>query len=334
MKVLFLLETTRCDDRFLYLKPLLEDLSGAGYEPSLVFTTIGAPSDHTYQLVKKYVVHHLTRLCFESENDNYVERLARHIDKAEYDYVVVSQSDFPGFTVAGLYGLLQHQPRLAYLGAECSDHVTRDCRKLEDLQPKWVSVAELVAERFMADWDVQVIHGPAVSPETLGVDIRVEFGIPDHIKMLGFIGNVDDALLDVVFEACKRMNCGLLIAGTGDTTTALENMRGAIKVVPSIPQCRGDWYQAVDVFIYPVRWSGFPMFPLEAALCGKPVAMTPVSDMARMSGERFGFFTRDASSVVNAVRTAMRTNTEDNKQWVAETFSRERFLTDWLTLLS
>jgi len=329
MKILFLSETTQCDDRFLYLKALVEALADNDYEPTIIFTTSGAPSDHTYQLVKKHVVHHLSKLSFESENGDYLGKLVRHIEKHEYDFLVVSQERFPGFSVTGLFSLLQHKPRLVYLGADCSDKVTQDCRLLAPLEPVFVAVSQMVAERFMSDYEVQIIHGPAIAPDTLGVDIRAEFGIPKNTKLLGYIGNVDHAILDVVIEACKRMRCGLLVAGVGDTVAALDAMGGPVKVVPALPQCRGDWYHAVDVFLYPVKWSGFPMLPLEAAMCGKPVAMTPVSDLPRMAGERFGFFVRDASSVVNAVKTAVMGDVASNKAWVAETFSREQFLTKW-----
>ena len=45
MKILFLSETTQCDDRFLYLKALVEALADNDYEPTIIFTTSGAPSD-------------------------------------------------------------------------------------------------------------------------------------------------------------------------------------------------------------------------------------------------------------------------------------------------
>lgn len=333
MKLLLLLENTQCNDEFLYSKALLEVLAKDGYEVSLVFISGGTPSDHTYQLVKQYVVHRFTKLCFRSLDDDYVQRLAAHIDKHEYDAIITYQAVFPGVTVAGVYELIEHKPKLVFVGSKCSDTTTQAAAQVAHLSPTWGAFSELVAKNFMAAYDAQVVYGPAVEPEALGVDVRAEFGIRKDARLVGYIGDVDNVNIEPVIEACKRMECGLLIAGTGSRITQLSAVKGNLRVVPTIPQYRADWYHAIDCFIYPVRNAGFPMLPLEAAMCNCPVAMTPVSDMANQLGNEFGFFVWDPVKIIEAVRKAVGSDNDHTRQVVAEMFSRERFLTSWHLLL-
>lgn len=333
MKLLFLLESTGLDDYFMYTKALVEDLSGDGYEPSIVFTTNGAPSDHTYQLVKENVVHHFSKLCFRSADPDYLDRLAKHINKHQYDFLVVCQATYHRFSVAALYELLEHKPRLIFVGKECSQAVTQAAAEVAHLNPLWVAVAQNVASRFMADYDVQVIYGPAVVPDSTEADIRAEFGLRQDVKVVGYVGNVDVVNWEPVLEACRRMRCLLLVAGSGDNVPKLSGIKG-VKVVPAIPQCRADWYRAFDVFLYPVRGSGFPMLPLEAALAGCPVALTPVSDMYQLCKDEFGFFGYKPEEVIKAVQFASGRDREAVRVAIGERFSRESFLTGWQMLLS
>ena len=339
MKLLFLLESTLLDDYFLYVKALVDALADDGYEPKIAFTTRGTPSDHTYQLVKDHVVHHLTKLCFRSADVGYMDRLAGHINRTGYDFVIISQAVFPGnqnqpVVISQLYGMLEHKPRLIFMGNQCSQGVTQAAADLADLDPLWVAVSQNVATRFMPEYDVQVIYGPAVQPEANGVDIRAEFGIRPGAKMLGYIGDVDMANWEPVIEAVKRMKCGLLIAGTGDRIAQLAEMKGPVRIVPAVPHIRADWYRAFDVFVYPVKAAGFPMLPLEAALCGCPVAMSPVSDTYQLLHDKFGFFGFNAEAVVKAVQQVSSYDREAVKKFVGEEFSRDRFLSGWQILLS
>lgn len=333
MKLLFLLESTGLDDYFLYTKALVEDLSGDGYEPSIVFTTNGAPSDHTYQLVKDHVVHHLTKLCFTSGDSGYAERLANHIARYEYDFLVVMKNDY-GFLVSDVYDKIEgSQPRLVFFGSECCRGVTRAAEELADCDPIWVANSEMVAKHSLSNYDVQIINGPAVQPEDTGADIRAEFGIPKHIKVLGYWGNVDIVKWDEVLEAARRMKCLVLVAGTGDRIETLAQTK-FVKVVPATPHCRGDWYRAVDCFIYPVSMSGFPMLVLEAALCNCPVAMTPVSDMYKVCRDEFGFFDYKPEKIIGAVAAACRLDRDAVRESIAAKFSGSKFLSDWQILLS
>lgn len=333
MKLLFLLESTGLDDYFLYTKALVEDLSGDGYEPSIVFTTHGAPSDHTYQLVKDHVLHQWTKLPFRSADPDYLDRLAKHINKHQYDFLVICQATYHRFSVAALYELLEHKPRLIFVGKECSQSVTESAKQIDNINPLWVAVAQNVASRFMADYDVQVIYGPAVVPEDTGADIRAEFGIRGDVKVVGYVGNVDVVNWEPVLEACRRMRCLLLVAGTGDNVPKLSGIKG-VKVVPAIPQCLADWYQAFDVFLYPIRGSGFPMLVLEAAVSGCPVATTPVSDIYQLCKDEFGFFKFDPKEIIGGVRVAASRDMERVSGVIRERFSREKFLSGWQILLS
>jgi glycosyltransferase involved in cell wall biosynthesis len=318
----------------------VESLAEDGYDPKIVFTTRGTPSDHTYQLLKEFMVHHLTKLCFRSTDPGYTDRLAGHIDRTGYDFVVVNQSVFQGTDVQpvvmkNVYGMLEHKPRLIFVGSQCSPSVSQAAADLAEFNPRWTAVSQNVATRFMGDYDVQVVYGPAVMPEASGVDIRAEFGINPGAKVLGYIGDVDMVNWEPVIEAAKRMRCGLVIAGTGDRVSQLLEVKGNVRVVPMIPQkLRGDWYRAFDCFIYPVRASGFPMLPLEAALAGCPVAMTPVSDAYQLLQDNFGFFAPRPEEIIKAVQEAVGKDKEHNKREIRERFSRESFLSGWHVLLA
>lgn len=336
MKILFLLESTRCDDAFLYTKALVEALSADGYEPKIAFTTGGTPSDHTYQLVKAFVVHHLTKLCFRSGDPDYTERLANHVSSNGYDFLVVSQSAFgsPPVKVTSAYELMEHKPQLVFLAQQCSGAVSQAAEALAPLSPRWVSVSQNTATRFLSDYDVQVIYGPAVEAECLGVDIKTEYRIPTAAKVLGYIGNLDDCFVEIMLEVSRRLQAFLLIAGTGGRVSSLAEMSGPMRVIPAIPNYRGDWYKAMNCFLYPVRSGGFPMFPVEAAMAGVPVAMTPVSDFYQLMGDRMGFGGPNADQMVKAVISTGRIDTASCKSYLQDRFSPERFLSDWQMLLS
>lgn len=340
MKLLFLLDSTAFNDYYLYVKALCEALAGDGYEPKIAFLTDGTPADHTYQLVKPFVVGNKTKLCFRSRDPEYAERLAGHIERGNYDFVIVSQAVFTGtdihpVCVKDVFEQISKPPRLVFVGSKCCQSVEQSCKELESLNPIWCAVSELVAKKFMPNFDVQVIYGPAVLTEGSGVDIRAEFGVKKDAKLLGFMGDVDGVNWEPVIEAARRMQCLLLIAGTGDKVAMLSEVGRFVKVVPGIPQSeRADWYKAFDCFIYPVRASGFPMLPLEAALCRCPVAMTPVSDTYQLLQGKFGFFDWQPERVIQAVQEACAADLDKNKSEVREQFSLDRFLSGWHLLLS
>jgi hypothetical protein len=288
-------------------------------------------------LVKKYVVSHLAKLHFRSGDQDYAERLAKHISNNGYEAVVVSQSrygDAHGVSINQVWEQLEEKPRLIFLGQQCSAGVTQSANDLQAYDPKWAAVSELVAMRFMPERDVQVIYGPAVEAESQGVDIRKEFGVPDNAKLLGFIGNTDEVFVEQMLEVVKRFHCLLLIAGCGGRVSSISSMGGPVKVVPSIPNLRGDWYRAFDCFFYPVRASGFPMFVLEAGLSGCHVAMTPVSDCLKIGEGRWGFGGKDVDSLCEAVRKATTYDADATRDYLLDRFALDHFLSDWHQLLS
>lgn len=337
MKILFLVESTEMSDSYLYLKAVVEALAADDYDCKIAFTTRGTPADHTYQLLKPYTVHHLTKLEFRSTDIGYTERLAGHVNRTQYDYIVVTQSVFPGtdttpVTIPRLYSMLEHFPKLIFLGMQCSPSVTQAAKDVANLEPAWAAVSQNVATRFMADYDVQVIYGPALRPGGDGTDIRKEFGIRPETKVIGYMGNVDVVNWEPVLEAVRRMNVLLLMAGTGDRLPYLSGSH--VKVVPTIPQQqRADWFKAFDCFIYPVTGSGFPMLCLEAAMCNCPVAMTPVSDAYQLLQGRFGFFSFRVEEIVKSIQESVRVNADQNRIEIGEQFSQEKFLSGWHVLL-
>ena len=334
MKILFLLENTQYSDEFGYTKALVEVLAHDGYEPSICFTTSGTNGDWNYQLVKDYVVHHLTKLHFQSGDEGYAGRLARHIDKFKYDAVVVSQSSFGGVDMVEVFRQLETRPRLVFVGHKCNDTTARSAKALSVLDHLWVATSQNVATRFMAEYETAVIYGPAVKPESTGCKIREQFNVRPEARIIGYIGNVDEVNVDLMLEVCKRLSAGLLIAGTGKSIARVAERTGPIKVFPNMPQCRQEWFEAMDCFLYPVGGAGFPMLPLEAALCGCPVAMTPVGDMYQLLKGKFQFAGLKSDDLVKAVQGAVRTDVESVGRYVEETFSVEKLLSGWQVLLS
>lgn len=339
MKLLFLLENTNLDNRFAYTRAVVKALAADGHEPKIAFTTGGTPADHAYQLMKDHVVHPMSQLCFHSTDAGYVGRLARHLEKYEYDALVVGQSAFVGTAsnpvrISDVFETMEKRPRLIFVGHDCSASVSQSVKEIAHLEPSYVAVSQNVASRFMPEVETQVIYGPAVEPEALGADIRDEFGISKTMKIIGYFGNVDEINVDLLLEAAKRLKCGVLVAGTGERIPYLSGVNGPVKVVPAMPMYRGDWFKAIDCFVYPVRSSGFPMIALEAMMAGCPVAMTPVSDMYQLLGGKGHFFGMSVEEMVKAIAGAVKSDTMALKQFAGETFTVERMLSDWNLLLS
>ena len=331
MKILFLLENTNNNDEFRYTRALVDALAQDGYEPSICFTTSGTKWDYAYQLVKPLCVHHKTNIAFASREDGYTERLARHIDKTGYGAIIVSQAAFPNCNVAEVFGLLETRPRLIFVGHQPTEQTTKAVQSLKHLEPAWVAVSQNIATRFMPEVEAQIIYGPAVKPASTGCNIREQFNIRPEARVIGFIGNSDDIPVDLMLETARRFKAGLLIAGTG-TGIARLSEHGNVRAFASLPECREDWYKAFDVFLYPVLRAGFPTLPLEAALCGCPVAMTPVADMFQLCEGKFQFSNLSVDNMVKAVAGAVNTDVESVSRFVGETFSVEKMLSGWQVL--
>jgi glycosyltransferase involved in cell wall biosynthesis len=236
-----------------------------------------------------------------------------------------------------LYNLLKGEPKLFFIGHYCSKVTVQSCEELAPLKPTWIAVSTRVAQVVMPDYDPLIIHGCAEVPTSLQVNIRDEFGVSKDSRVIGFIGSVDDIDPSLLVEVSRRLKARLLIAGTGGNITKLsETETGPVKVVPTIPMNREDWYKAFDVFVYPVLNPGFTSLPLEALLCGCPVAMTPVSDMFNFCKDWMSFFHPGEipTQITQAVIAAAGSNVSASREFVLKEFSPEKMASGWaLSLL-
>ena len=111
--------------------------------------------------------------------------------------------------------------------------------------------------------------------------IREECGFQDSDRIIGFVGRFGDEkntlfLIKVLGELLKFSNkYKLLVVGTGKQYDEFKKEVGKRKIVKNV-YCAGtqknlnEWYQAMDVFLLPSFFEGFPMVGLEAQASGLP----------------------------------------------------------------
>ena len=172
---------------------------------------------------------------------------------------------------------------------------------LEGYFPRPVSAVLTRVERYLARGARLTATGPATARElqqrlgapvevvapgialpAASADLRASFGRPELVALaVGRPAAVKD--LGRFVRAARAAGYLPVVAGAGGITGALclghvENM--------------ADAYAACDVVVSASRREGTPFSLLEAAWCGKPVAATPVGDVAWVVGDG-GLVTHD-----------------------------------------
>jgi glycosyltransferase involved in cell wall biosynthesis len=112
-------------------------------------------------------------------------------------------------------------------------------------------------------------------------DYRTKIGIPEDAYIVGSLSalkkykNQQKTLEIFAKEHADKENTYLLIGGDGPRRKKLEQKASELgieektKFLGYIPDEElVEFYNAVDLFIYPSKWEGFGLPPLEAKLCG------------------------------------------------------------------
>lgn len=118
-------------------------------------------------------------------------------------------------------------------------------------------------------------------------DYRSKIDLPEESYVVGSLSalkkykNQEKTLEIFAEEHADKENSYLVIGGDGPRRKHLENkaselgVRDKTKFLGYVPEeDLVDFYNAVDLFIYPSKWEGFGLPPLEAKLCGCKIKIT------------------------------------------------------------
>lgn len=115
----------------------------------------------------------------------------------------------------------------------------------------------------------------------------VKLGIPDNLEpqskpdsvfRIGYLGQLDRRKrVHLLVDAFKRssLNAELVVGGTGPERQALERLAGGdprVKFLGFVPEVElADFYNSLDVFVFPTAVEGYGLPIIEAMACMKPV---------------------------------------------------------------
>ena len=111
-------------------------------------------------------------------------------------------------------------------------------------------------------------------------EIRKELNISDNTLVVGHVGRFSEAknhtfLLKIFNEICKNKDALLLLAGDGELRQDIEAQAKQLGIYDKVAFLgrRNDVYslmQAMDVFVFPSLYEGFPVSVIEAQAAGLP----------------------------------------------------------------
>ena len=246
-------------------------------------------------------------------------RLAREIRREGCQAILCQQYDTPRFDVCAVLGKLLRLPVFAsYQGG--GDLALPPMERF--VRPKALrACAGLVIPSYSEAQRVRMRYRTPLSkmarifnPLHLSVKTPVNrlaqrelLGIPPGARVAVWHGRVEikQKGLDILLEAWERV-CArwpgqdprLLLMGTGPDATEL---RSRIAAAPSKNIIWNDEFvhdaemiqrclSSADVYVFPSRWEGFPVSPIEAMACGLPVVASDASGIPEIfeRGEEHG----------------------------------------------
>lgn len=111
-------------------------------------------------------------------------------------------------------------------------------------------------------------------------EIRHTLTIDDDVLVLGHVGRMTEAknhkfLIDLISELKNKIKVKLLLVGDGELKDSIENYIIEKKVeneciLVGSRKNTQDYYQAMDIFVFPSHWEGFGISLLEAQANGLP----------------------------------------------------------------
>ncbi|HXF69967.1 MAG TPA: glycosyltransferase family 1 protein [Thermoflexus sp.] len=122
---------------------------------------------------------------------------------------------------------------------------------------------------------------------------RARYGLPDPFIL--YVGTLEPRKnLEVLLEAVARLTPPvplILVGGKGWKPAFLPRLwdlerEGRARWIGFVPDAELPlWYNAATLFVYPSRYEGFGMPPLEAMACGTPVIAARASSLPEVVGE-------------------------------------------------
>ena len=246
-------------------------------------------------------------------------RLAREIRREGCQAILCQQYDTPRFDVCAVLGKLLRLPVFAsYQGGGdlalppmerfVRPRALRACAGL--VIPSY-SEAQRVHMRYRTPLSkmARIFNPLHLSVKTPAGRLaqRELLGIPPSARVAVWHGRIDirQKGLDILLEAWERL-CGrwtgqdprLLLMGTGPDAPELRSL---IAAAPSKNIIWNDKFvhdaeviqrclSCADVYVFPSRWEGFPVSPIEAMACGLPVVASDASGIPEIfeRGEEHG----------------------------------------------
>ncbi|RLE40008.1 hypothetical protein DRJ16_07590, partial [Candidatus Woesearchaeota archaeon] len=177
------------------------------------------------------------------------------------------------------------------------------------------------------------------------VDFREYFGVGREV-IFGFLGRIDIHIkgIDILLEGFKGIEDAgvrfkLAMAGPFDTKKDEISVRNMVKTLkhPGAVSFKGElsghekyeFLSGIDVFVHTSRTEGFPNAVIEAMACGKPVVVTPGTNMKEVILESGGGWVADGS--VQSLSETLISVIADPKEIAERGVRAKKYIQDELT---
>jgi glycosyltransferase involved in cell wall biosynthesis len=211
-----------------------------------------------------------------------------------------------------------------------------------------LAISGLAAEvLFGSQWQAD----PAVQLHDIGIDFRQfadlpcraaakqKLGLPRERFVIGHVGRFVETknqafLLDVFAKLIERgLDAHLLLVGAGPLEADVREQAAALGVRErcTFAGTHNDitrFYAAFDLFVFPSKWEGFGLAPLEAEAAGVPVlASTAVpSEATVVPGLVHHLPLEDgADAWARTAQQILNTNMQNDRRWSAGLMASSRF---------
>ncbi|MDQ4075345.1 MAG: glycosyltransferase family 4 protein [Chloroflexota bacterium] len=163
----------------------------------------------------------------------------------------------------------------------------------------------------------------ATPPTKAAIDVfRVQKGLPERYVL--YLGTLEPrknipALLRAFATVRSRVpGVSLLVAGGKGwgyeeifAETERLGLRDSVHFPGFVPSEElALWYSAAELFVYPSRYEGFGLPPLEAMACGTPVIVSDATSLAEVVGEAGQTVSPDDEVALAEMMVALLTNPE------------------------
>lgn len=163
----------------------------------------------------------------------------------------------------------------------------------EDVQKEVVALEKLPSEKIRVIRNTVLLEDSF--PESNRFEKRKMLGIAkEEVELIGILGRLKDDHKghSVLFKALSQLESSkksyhLVVIGDGPDRTYLEKLVTELHLKDSVTFLGmrsdvGAWLHALDIFVLPSHWEGFPLAVIEAMAARKPIVTTPVGGNREM----------------------------------------------------